>query len=118
MRNVGYKFWRYLLVLSLRLRLITMFETLLSSILLTQSDYFHLTPTNKVAVERRIVEKSFGSDPQINPREISSILNLQPQCGANPANSQIQCTWKEGNRQIKAYWSKPWRFQRWESRGF
>ncbi|MFM8300755.1 MAG: hypothetical protein ACKN9A_20845 [Microcystis aeruginosa] len=95
-----------------------MLETLLSSILLTQSDYFHLTPTNKVAVERRIAEKSFGSDPQINPREISSILNLKPQCGANPANSQIQCTWKEGNRHIKAYWLKPWRFQRWESRGF
>ena len=118
MRNVGYKFWRCLLVLSLSLRLITMFETLLSSILLTQSNYIYLTPTNKVAVERRIAEKSFGSDPQINPSEISSILNLQPQCGANPANSQIQCTWKEGNRQIKAYWLKPWRFQRWESRGF
>ena len=118
MRNVGYKFWRGLLVVSLRLRLITMFETLLSSILLTQSNYIYLTPTNKVAVQRRIVEKSVGSDPEINPSEISSILNLQPQCGANPANSQIQCTWKEGNRQIKAYWSKPWRFQRWESRGF
>lgn len=60
----------------------------------------------------------FGSHPQINPSEISGILNLQPQCGKNPANSQIQCTWKEGNRQIRGYWLKSWSFQRWESRGF
>jgi hypothetical protein len=95
-----------------------MLETLLSSILLTQSNYIHLTPANKIAVERRIAEKRVGSDPQINPSEISSILNLQPQCGKNPANSQVQCAWKEGNRQIKGYWSKPWSFQRWESQGF
>jgi hypothetical protein len=55
-----------------------MLEIFFSSILLAQSNYIYLTPTNKVAVEKRIAEKGFASHPQINPSEISSILNLQP----------------------------------------
>jgi hypothetical protein len=96
-----------------------MLETIFASLLIAQADHLHLTPIRKVAVERRIVElKGLGSDTPIAPREISTILGIQPQCGKKPDQAQIHCVWAENNREIVAYWSEPWKFQRWEARGF
>jgi hypothetical protein len=94
-----------------------MLETLIAPLLIAQADYFYLTTLNKVAVERRITDRSGKSDFYIAPRTISGILGFEPQCSkSNP--QQIRCIWSEGERQIQAFWSEPWKFQRWESKGF